>query len=546
VQVTLRRALIAALAGLAVAAPAASAELAPAPTVLDFENAPDTVLDSNLYAGLGVTLEAPGICGGSRVTNLAAPEPQFCTFIEHPGLGSERSLEVFDSPLVIRFARPQASVSMWVASNDAVSIEAWSGEPGQSTRINPTQTPITNSSPFGRAAVVQSSLGRAEIQSVVVDSVCITECGFSDFSVDDITFSPVASPDTEIISGPAAVSRTTTASFTFLGNQPDSRFDCSLDGAVATPCRAPFTLTGLAAGTHTLTVGMRDRFGTPDPTPAVYTWTIDLSPLPVPTAAPVPVADADGDGVPDSRDNCVTTANASQADADDDGVGDACEMANPGTLPPVAGERVTVEVLSGDVFVKLPAPTVRRFKQAPLSGFVPLKGQASLPVGTIVDTRKGRIAMDSTVDSRRIGSGGRTQTATLSAGIFKIRQRKGTVGSAAKLSTDLALQSPPGAEASCVTTAADGPIKGRGNNTVRGLTASTQKGLFRIVGAAGISTATNATWATKDRCDGTRTDVGKGTVRVLNRATKKTIKVKAGRSYLVKAKLFRAKQKRSR
>jgi hypothetical protein len=174
-----------------------------------------------------------------------------------------------------------------------------------------------------------------------------------------------------------------------------------------------------------------------------------------------------------------------------------------------------------------------------------LKGQASLPVGTIVDTRKGRISMDSTVDSRRIGSGGRTQTATLSAGIFRIRQRKGTIGSATKLSTDLVLQSPPGAEASCVTTASSGPIKGRGNNTVRGLTASTAKGLFRIVGAAGISTATRATWATKDRCDGTRTDVGKGTVRVLNRATKKTIKVKAGRSYLVKAKLFRAKQNRS-
>jgi hypothetical protein len=51
-------------------------------------------------------------------------------------------------------------------------------------------------------------------------------------------------------------------------------------------------------------------------------------------------------------------------------------------------------------------------------------------------------------------------------------------------------------------------------------------------------------WATKDRCDGTRTDVGKGSVRVLNRTTDKTTTVKAGRSYLVKAKLFRAQQER--
>jgi hypothetical protein len=155
------------------------------------------------------------------------------------------------------------------------------------------------------------------------------------------------------------------------------------------------------------------------------------------------------------------------------------------------------------------------------------------------------MSMESTVDGRRIGAGGKTQTATLSAGIFKIRQRKAAIGSAAKVSTDLVLQSAPGAEASCVSTGTSGPIKGRGRNTIRGLTASTTKGLFRIVGEAGISTATDATWATKDRCDGTRTDVGKGAVKVLNRETRKTVKVKAGRSYLVKAKLFRARQNRS-
>jgi thrombospondin type 3 repeat protein len=388
---------------------------------------------------------------------------------------------------------------------------------------------------------VQSALGRADIRSVRVQTGC--ECS-AVFSVDDITFSPVASPDTEIVSGPSAVSRSTDAGFLFVGNQLDARFDCSLDGAVAVPCRAPYSLSGLAAGGHTLTVGMRDRFGTPDPTPAAWTWTVDLSPLPVPAANPAP--DADGDGVPDARDNCASAANASQADADKDGVGDACEVGEPGNLAPVTGERVVATVLSGEVFIKLPATTARSFKQA-LSGFVPLKGQAALPIGTVVDTRKGRMSMESTVDGRRIGSGGRTQTAILSAGIFQIRQRKAALGSAAKVSTDLVLQSAPGAEASCVTTASSGPIKGRGRNTVRGLSATAPaKGFFRIIGAAGISTATAAsTWATKDRCDGTRTDVGKGKVSVLDRNTDKTITVQAGRSYLIKAKLFRAKLGRS-
>jgi thrombospondin type 3 repeat protein len=542
--VRLRAALSIALLGLAAAAPAASAQLAPAPTVLDFENAPDGILDSQLYAGAGVTLEAPndfGFCGTSQVATAAAP--QFCADVIHPGVASERSLDVVGGTLLIRFAQPQASVSMWLTSGLTLNVDAWAGDP-----VGPplTSTQLASSQPFGRAAVVQSALGRADIRSVRVQIGNCGEC-FPEFGVDDITFSAVASPDTLIVSGPAAVSRATDASFLFGGNQPDTRFDCSLDGAPAVPCRPPYAVSGLAAGGHAMTIAMRDRFGTADPTPAVWSWTVDLSPLPAPTPAPTPTpapaADGDGDGVPDARDNCASAANASQADGDGDGVGDACEVGAPGDLAPVTGERVVATVLSGEVFIKLPA--TRSLKQTqPLSGFVPLKGQASLPIGTIVDTRKGRMSMASTVDGRRIGSGGRTQTAILSAGIFRIRQLRAALGSKARISTDLVLQSAPGAEASCVNTAASGPIKGRGRNTVRGLTASTEKGLFRIVGAAGISTATDATWATKDRCDGTRTDVGKGTVRVLNRATDKTVEVKAGRSLLVKARLFRARQAR--
>jgi hypothetical protein len=41
--------------------------------------------------------------------------------------------------------------------------------------------------------------------------------------------------------------------------------------------------------------------------------------------ASVAIQDADGDGVPDSTDNCRTTANATQADADQDHIGDACD-----------------------------------------------------------------------------------------------------------------------------------------------------------------------------------------------------------------------------
>jgi hypothetical protein len=236
-------------------------------------------------------------------------------------------------------------------------------------------------------------------------------------------------------------------------------------------------------------------------------------------------------------------ASASQRDGDRDGVGDPCEVGAPGTLPPVTGSRVVVTVLSGEVFVKLPA--ARSLAQAaPISGFVPLKGVAALPTGTVVDARKGRVALDSTVDGRRIGSGGRRQRATLAAGIIRIRQRHARVGSRTPVSTDFVLTSAPGAEAACVRTGSSGPIKGRGRSIVRSLTARSRKGLFRVVGAAGISTAHSATWVTEDRCTGTRTDVGRGHVKVAAKGSKRTVTVRAGRSYTVRAALFTARRGR--
>jgi thrombospondin type 3 repeat protein len=344
------------------------------------------------------------------------------------------------------------------------------------------------------------------------------------------------------VSGPPALSRSTAATFAFAANQPASGFVCTLDGGAAASCASPFTAGGLAAGAHTLRVAAVDAFGRTDATPATYAWTVDLTPL-ASTAAPPP-PDADGDGVPDAADDCPADANPAQADADHDGVGDACEVGAAGTDPPVDGRIVIVRVLSGQVFVKLPAhaSTARHLAQvAPIAGFVPLKGVAALPVGTEVDARRGTLRLTSTVDGRRIGRGGRTQTATLSAGIFAIRQRRLAEGSRRRIPTDLALKGPPGAAHACVGTPDSGPIKGLPRNPIRSLTARVSKGVFRVLGGAGIVTATRATWSTQDLCAGTRTIVGKGRVRVLDINHQTTATVRAGRSLLVRARLFTAK-----
>src|ERR1700709_178556 len=119
----LRSALVTALLGLAALAPAAKADLAPAPTVLDFEALPTGNIDQAVFAGAGVTLSAPGFgtgegfCGGSVERVRAAAAPLDCATVETPGHDSERSLDVSGgAPLTITFAAPQASVSMWVSS----------------------------------------------------------------------------------------------------------------------------------------------------------------------------------------------------------------------------------------------------------------------------------------------------------------------------------------------------------------------------------------------------------------------------------------------
>ena len=53
------------------------------------------------------------------------------------------------------------------------------------------------------------------------------------------------------------------------------------------------------------------------------------------------------------------------------------------------------------------------------SGFVPLKGVASVPIGSTVDTRKGEIAMESAANGFAAGDRrARRQSARINAGLF--------------------------------------------------------------------------------------------------------------------------------
>jgi len=85
-------------------------------------------------------------------------------------------------------------------------------------------------------------------------------------------------PETSIISGPSGSVPTTSASFSFASSEPDSTFDCTLDGAPFTPCSSPVSYAGLAEGSHSFHVRATDAAGNADPTPATGSWTVDVTP----------------------------------------------------------------------------------------------------------------------------------------------------------------------------------------------------------------------------------------------------------------------------
>jgi hypothetical protein len=85
----------------------------------------------------------------------------------------------------------------------------------------------------------------------------------------------IDAPETTIISGPPEFSNSTSATFEFTSSDPNSTFECILDGEVVECPSAD--MTQLSEDKHTFEVAATDRFGNVDTTPASLTWTIDLT-----------------------------------------------------------------------------------------------------------------------------------------------------------------------------------------------------------------------------------------------------------------------------
>ena len=184
----------------------------------------------------------------------------------------------------------------------------------------------------------------------------------------------------------------------------------------------------------------------------------------------------------------------------------------PTPPPPVAGKSVIATPTKGTVTVLLPG-----FKQ-----FIPLPDAERIPVGTVIDTRKG------TVKLTTVGANGKLQSATFYEGVFKVFQEKGR-----RPVVELRLFGGNFSVCPRVPRRARhaGAAKVAKTKSIRHLWGN-GKGLFRTKGRYASATIRGTTWLTDDRCDGTLVRVSKGAVTVRDFPRKKSLALRAPKKYL--------------
>jgi hypothetical protein len=244
--------------------------------------------------------------------------------------------------------------------------------------------------------------------------------------------------------------------------------------------------------------------------------------------------DDDNDTVADASDNCPLAANSSQSNVDGDALGDACDLIDnrpiDGDVPtPVLGRLLVARTISGTVTIALPpgitATGRGRASQKGLT-FVPLEQVTEIPVGSFLNTRRGTVGLTSAVNTA-----GKTQSGRFSRGLFQVLQSRRR---SARGLTELRLK---GSSFSGCRSRASGRSASAAQlsrRTIRRLR-SNARGRFRTRGRNSSATVRGTVWEVADRCDGTLTKVTRGRVAVRDFRRKKTVIVRAGKSYLAQA-----------
>jgi hypothetical protein len=177
---------------------------------------------------------------------------------------------------------------------------------------------------------------------------------------------------------------------------------------------------------------------------------------------------------------------------------------------PALGQTVGASVVKGDVFVK-----------SPNGSFVPLTQARTVPVRSIVDTRRGTVKLR-TARNRR----GKLQSGKFTNGVFQVLQSRKRRD---KGLTELRLKGSAAGFRNCGSErSANAALSRRAVRRLRG----NAKGRYRTRGKHSAATVRGTKWTVTDRCDGTLTKVKRGKVVVRDFRLKRNILLTAGKSYL--------------
>ena len=247
------------------------------------------------------------------------------------------------------------------------SVDCWgsnsSGQLGDGTYITRSSpAPVTDVSGATQVAV-GSTFACAILQSG--DARCWGQNNYGQLgnrtTTTSTTVVPVAFPQ-DLGGVPKVPSSSRSASITFSAEGAAS-FKCSLDGATATTCTSPLSLSGLADGSHSISITAIDPAGNSSAA-ATSTWTVDNTPPAAPTLS----------GAPNGATNLGTT---SISFSGEDGAAFQCSW-------------------DGEAFAPCTSPSARTFtgdgnhsfsaRQTDIAGNTSASGTASWKIDTVAPT----------------------------------------------------------------------------------------------------------------------------------------------------------------
>jgi hypothetical protein len=195
---------------------------------------------------------------------------------------------------------------------------------------------------------------------------------------------------------------------------------------------------------------------------------------------------------------------------------------------PELGRTVSVRVVRGTVLVGLRSATIRggrasgggRFRTR--VEYERLRGEQTIPVGSFLNTKRGTVELVSAT-----GRASRTQSGQFSSGLFQVLQSRAR---RAKGLTELRMKGGSFKRCRAAGGRASAALSRR---RIRQLRANVH-GRYRTRSRGSAATARGTIWTATDRCDGTLTSVKRGRVAVRDFRRKRTVIVRAGKSYLAR------------